>query len=92
MVDRIIDLNFPLTLLKFRGLPHNKPIPPDWTFDTHGLRSTFFVGGQAVNKNILSQWWRMENDERRNKLVHRDWQGTHARHEDNTETTAQSLG
>ena len=40
-VDRTIYLNFPLI---FRGLPYNKPIPPDWTFDTHGLRFTLFVG------------------------------------------------
>ena len=75
LVDRIIDLNL---LLTFRGLFYNKPIPPDWAFDTHGLRFTFFVGGQAVNKSILSQWWRMEDEERRNKRTQRDWQRTHA--------------
>ena len=66
LVDRIIKRNFPLT---FRGLNYNKTIPPDWKFDTHGLRFTFFVGGRAVNKSVVSQWWRMENDERQNKLA-----------------------
>ena len=68
LVDKIIEKNF---LLKFRGLNYTKSIPPDWRFDTHGLRFTFFVGGNAVNKSVVNQWWRMENDERRNKLAQR---------------------
>ena len=89
LVDRITELNF---LLTFRGLLHNNPTPPDWTFNTHGLRFTFFVGGHAVNKSAVSQRWGMEGDERRNKLAQRDWQGTHAQYEHNMDTTAQSLG
>ena len=89
LVDRIIEINFPL---KFRGLNYIKPIPPDWRFDTHGLRFTFFVGGWAVNESVVCQWWRMENDKRQNKLPQRSLQGTHARHKRNTNTMAQSIG
>ena len=67
-VDKIIDLNFELT---FRGLPYGKSMPPDWSFDTHGLRFTFFVEGQTVNRSIVSQCWRMEDEERRRKLAQR---------------------
>ena len=61
----MIDLNFQLT---FRGLLYSKPILSDWSFDTHSLLFTFFVGGQAVNKITKNQYWRMEDKERRNKL------------------------
>ena len=50
------------------------------------------MGGQAVNKSIANQWWKMENDERGNKLAQRSWQGTYARRKHNTDTTAQSIG